>query len=280
MTGGLMTLRRRPDVAERLRLVAFAVAAPFMASGMVLPTEFAPVLTTVGLLIFLVGAIQFHVIQGQRAQFLSRFLAPQVAELVREQGLKSATRDQTLEISVVCCDLRGFTAFSAATESRKVIEILREYYDTVGAAALEVGGTIKDQAGDGVLILVGAPIRFEDHAQRALALARRIREGGVALTARWSDGDLQLGVGVGTASGFVTVGVIGAASRLEYTAVGPAVNLASRLCSEAAHGNVLVDERTIELLGAGELRAALRPCAPLNLKGFRNPVPNYALASA
>ncbi len=278
--GGLLTLRRRPDVAERLRLVAFAAGAPFMASGMVAPVELAPVLTAVGLLIFLVGAIQFHVIQGQRAQFLSRFLAPQVAEMVREQGLKSATREQTLELSVVCCDLRGFTAFSAATESKKVIGILREYYDVVGAAALDVGGTIKDQAGDGVLILVGAPIRFEDHAQRALELAKRIRERGVALTARWSDGDLQLGVGVGAASGFVTVGVIGGASRLEYTAVGPAVNLASRLCSEAAHGDVLVDERTTELLGSADIRAALRPCAPLNLKGFRDPVPNYALASA
>jgi class 3 adenylate cyclase len=279
VAGGMLTLRRRPDVAERLRLVAFAAASPFMASGIVAPVELAPVLTTVGLLIFLVGAIQFHVIQGRRAQFLSRFLAPQVAELVREQGLKSATREQTLELSVVCCDLRGFTAFSAATESKRVIGILRQYYDAVGAAAVEVGGTIKDQAGDGILILVGAPIRFEDHAQRALELARRIRESGVALTARWSDGDLQLGVGIGAASGFVTVGVIGAASRLEYTAVGPAVNLASRLCSEAAHGDVLVDLRTIELLGSAEMRAALRPRAPLNLKGFREPVPNYALAS-
>jgi len=280
VAAGLLTLRRRPDIAERLRLVAFAAAAPFMASSIIAPVELAPVLVTVGLLIFLVGAIQFHVIQGQRAQFLSRFLAPQVAELVREQGLKSATREQTLELSVVCCDLRGFTAFSAATESKKVIGILREYYDAVGAAALDVGGTIKDQAGDGVLILVGAPIRFEDHASRALELAKRIRESGVALTARWSDGDLQLGVGVGTASGFVTVGVIGGASRLEYTAVGPAVNLASRLCSEAAHGDVLVDERTIELLGTAEARAALRPCPPLRLKGFHAPVPNYALASA
>jgi len=277
---GLLTLRRRPDIAERKRLVAFAAAAPFMAFGIVAPVEIAPVLTVVGLLIFLVGAIEFHVIQGQRAQFLSRFLAPQVAELVREQGLKSATREQTLELSVVCCDLRGFTAFSAATESKKVIGILREYYDAVGAAAQDVGGTIKDQAGDGVLILVGAPIRFEDHANRALELAKRLRETGVALRARWSDGDLQLGVGVGTASGFVTVGVIGGASRLEYTAVGPAVNLASRLCSEAAHGNVLVDERTTELLGSADIRAALRPCTPLTLKGFRDPVPNYALALA
>jgi len=62
----------------------------------------------------------------------------------------------------------------------------------------------------------------------------------------------------------VTVGVIGASSRLEYTAVGPAVNLASRLCAEAAHGGVLIDERTTELLGSTEIRATLRPCAPLN----------------
>jgi len=277
---GLLTLRRRPDIAERMRLVAFAAAAPFMASGMVAPVEIAPVLTVVGLLIFLVGAIEFHVIQGQRAQFLSRFLAPQVAELVREQGLKSATREQTLELSVVCCDLRGFTAFSAATESKKVIGILREYYDAVGAAAQDVGGTIKDQAGDGVLILVGAPLPYPDHAQRALRLARQIRERGMEITARWSDQDLRLGVGVGVASGFVTVGVIGAESRLEYTAVGPAVNLASRLCSEAAHGEILIDARTIELLGEESKRHRLIPGEALKLKGFQHPVQSYALAAA
>src|SRR5476649_881491 len=106
---------------------------------------------------------------------MSRFLSPQVAELVGRRGLKSATDEQTLELSVVCCDLRGFTAFTAATSSQKVMRILREYYD-VGAAATESGGTIKDQAGDGVLILVGAPIPYADHAQRALGLAARIRQ--------------------------------------------------------------------------------------------------------
>jgi len=277
---GLLMLRRRPDRAEALRLIAFAVAAPFMASGMVLPPSIAPVWTAVGLLIFLVGGVQYHVIQGRRAQFMSRFLSPQVAEMVGRRGLKSATDEQTLELSVVCCDLRGFTAFTAATSSQKVIRILREYYDAVGAAATECGGTIKDQAGDGVLILVGAPIPYADHAQRALKLARQIRERGMEITARWSDADLHLGVGVGVASGFVTVGVIGAASRLEYTAVGPAVNLASRLCAEAEHGQVLIDPRTLELLG-GEARShQLRPGEALKLKGFQQPVQSYTLAPA
>jgi class 3 adenylate cyclase len=274
---GLMTLNRRPDVAERKRLVAFAAAAPFMASSMVLPVEIAPVAGTFGMLVLLVGAVQYHVIQGQRAQFLSRFLSPQVAELVREKGLSTATQEQSLELSVVCCDLRGFTAFSGATGPERVVRILREYYDAVGGMAARVGGTIKDQAGDGVLILVGAPIAYEDHARRALDLAGLISETGRALAARWSDGDLRLGVGVGVASGFVTVGVIGAGSRLEYAAVGPAVNLASRLCSEASHGEVLVDQRTAALAAPSGERPGLVPAEPLRLKGFREPVPSFQL---
>jgi adenylate cyclase len=277
---GLLMLRRRPDRAEATRLIAFALAAPFMASGVILPPSMAAVSTSIGLLIFLVGAVQYHVIQGQRAHFMSKFLAPQVAEMVGRKGLKSATEEQTLELSVVCCDLRGFTAFSAATSSQKVIRILREYYDAVGAAATECGGTIKDQAGDGVLTLVGAPIALADHAQRSLRLAARIREKGMEITTRWSDADLRLGVGVGVASGFVTVGVIGAASRLEYTAVGPAVNLASRLCSEAEHGEVLLDGRTIELLGEEGKHPGLSPGEALQLKGFQKPVQSYLLAAA
>jgi class 3 adenylate cyclase len=275
----LATLNRRPDRAEARRLIAFAIGAPIMAAAVVLPPHVAPLAGALGLLVLLVGSVQYHVTQGQRAQFLSRFLAPQVADLVTRRGLKSATDEKTLELSVVCCDLRGFTAFSAATSSRQVIAILREYYDAVGAAAAACGGTIKDQAGDGVLILVGAPIAFEDHGQRALELARQIRSVGVALTARWSHSDLQLGVGVGVASGFVTVGVIGGASRLEYTAVGSPVNLASRLCSEAAHGEILVDQRTVELLGASLQPEALRKGSTLHLKGFALPTPSYILAT-
>lgn len=277
---GLLMLNRRPDRAETLRGGAFLIGAPFMASGLVLPLHLAPVSTAVGLLIFLVGAVQYHVTQGRRAQFMARFLSPQVAKLVSERGLKSATDEQTLEISVVCCDLRGFTAFSAQTSSRKVIQILREYYDAVGSAAAAFGGTIKDQAGDGVLILVGAPIAFPDHAQRALEMAKRIRLDGVAVTERWSDAELQLGVGVGVASGYATVGVIGAASRLEYTAVGPAVNLACRLCAEAAHAEILLDARTGELIASETRQAELKPGNSLHLKGFQLPVQSYVLSAA
>ena len=273
----LFTLNRRPDPAEARRLVTFVISAPILAATVILPAHIAPLCAAIGLLVLLVGSVQYHVTQGQRAQFLSRFLSPQVAELVTRRGLKSATDEKTLEISVVCCDLRGFTAFSSATPSRQVIEILREYYDAVGAAATTCGGTIKDQAGDGVLILVGAPLALSDHAQRALELARQIRSVGIALTSRWSNTEMQLGVGVGVASGFATVGVIGGASRLEYVAVGAPVNLASRLCAEAVHGEVLVDARTAELVKANLPFGKLRQGLELQLKGFATPLQSYVL---
>jgi class 3 adenylate cyclase len=130
-----------------------------------------------------------------------------------------------------------------------------------------------------VLILIGAPIAFTDHAQRALDLAERIRREGLLLTERWSHEGQRLGIGVGAASGYVTVGVIGGASRLEYTAVGPAVNLASRLCAEAASAEVLVDARTRELLADEARRARLRSGEALTLKGFPEPVPSFTLAA-
>ena len=112
----------------------------------------------------------------------------------------------------------------------------------------------------------------------ATRTAKEIRARGMAVAARWSDAELHLGVGVGVASGYVTVGVIGAASRLEYTAVGPAVNLASRLCAEAAHGEIVVDARTTELLESSVHREELRAGEPLQLKGFAAPVQSYLLA--
>ena len=127
-------------------------------------------------------------------------------------------------------------------------------------------------------ILIGAPMALADHANRALALARDIRRCGMELTARRSEGDLHLGIGVGVASGTVTVGVLGANSRLEYTAVGPAVNLASRLCAEAAHGEILVHGVSAAGPDAQADEHLQRNRRTLRLKGFTKPEACYFLS--
>jgi class 3 adenylate cyclase len=270
---GALILNRKPDRGERVRILALGVSVPFFLAGFVLPQAWAPVSVLFGELVFLVGSVQYHVLQGQRGQFMSRFLSAQVASLVRERGLSGAMKQNYLEITAVVSDVRGFTAYAQAHPSSRVIQVLRDYYDAVGEVVAAYGGTIKDYAGDGILILVGAPIPMPNHAAVGLAIARGVRDAARRVTARWSSAEHKLGLGIGVASGFVTVGVIGSASRLEYTAVGPAVNLATRLCEQALDGEILVDGRTREL--AAEVPLELR--APIAVKGFEGEVALYAL---
>lgn len=276
---GLSTVRiaelvRSPlEESERVRLVALAMATPFLVSGLVVPAVWGPFTTAIGELIFLGGAVRYHVLQGRRGQFLARFLSPEVARQVHERGLSSTMQQSRVQLSVVACDLRGFTAFAESAAPEDVIQVLREYYAAIGAIVTRFGGTIKDFAGDGILVLVGAPIAAPDHARRAVSMAIDIRQRGGELVARWRRLGLDLGLGVGVASGFVTVGTIDGSGRLEYAAIGPAVNLASRLCDRAESGQVLVDQRTVGLAGEdGAAPYRFEPLVPLELKGFARPI--------
>jgi class 3 adenylate cyclase len=274
MFAALYLLRDRPDRPERIRIRALLFAMPFLASGLVLPVRSGALGMVIGEVIFLIGAVQYHVMQGQRGQFLSRFLSPQVANLVHQRGLRNAMQTSRIEISIVCCDIRGFTAYAQGATPDRVIAVLRDYYAVVGEVVARFGGTIKDQAGDGILVLVGAPIPYADHARRAVDMAREVRERGREVTARWSNPQMQLGLGVGVASGVVAVGVIGNAARLEYTAVGPAVNLAARLCARAEDGEIRLAQRTMELCGGLD---DARSGTPVVLKGFAEPVAYFVL---
>jgi adenylate cyclase len=271
-------LRANPDHSERVRLTAFGAATPFLISGLFVPDALRPVTTAIGEIIFLAGAVHYHVLQGQRGQFLSRFLSPQVARLVRERGLLNATQQNRIQISVVACDLRGFTAFAETAAPEDVIQLLQEYYDAVGEAVTEYGGTIKDFAGDGILTLVGAPISYVDHAQRAVAMALKMREQGSQVLSRWQKLGLDIGLGVGIASGYVTVGAIGGKKRLEYAAVGPPVNLAARLCALAESGQILAEQRTVGLIGDNGGAYHFEKRDPVELKGFTRAVTVFVVS--
>ncbi|HLK09749.1 MAG TPA: adenylate/guanylate cyclase domain-containing protein [Candidatus Binatia bacterium] len=274
-TGQLLTAN--PDHSERARLLAFGAATPFLISGLFVPDAVRPVTTGVGEIIFLAGALHYHVLQGQRGQFLSRFLSPQVAHLVRERGLRNATQQSRIQLSVVACDLRGFTAFAETAAPEDVMQLLQEYYDAAGEAVTEYGGTIKDFAGDGILTLVGAPIPYPDHARRAVVMALKMRERGEHVLSRWQRLGLDVGLSVGIASGYVTVGAIGGERRLEYAAVGPPVNLAARLCAVAESSQILADQRTVGLIGENGGGYRFEKLDPVTLKGFARAVTVFAV---
>ena len=177
--------------------------------------------------------------KSERINRLKRFLAPQVAELVENSdGLLDGQRR---EVVAVFADLRGFTAFSARAEPEIIIAALREYYEAVGAVIARHEATLIQFAGDGVMILLNAPIACADPALRAVKLAIDLQAAVQSIANGWSDRGYALGFGVGIAMGPATVGTIGYEGRLDYTAVGSAVNLASRLCDLAGDAQILID---------------------------------------
>jgi class 3 adenylate cyclase len=270
LAAGLRVLRQGPDKAEGARIASMMAVMPLFAAALALPREAAPVAIALGEIVFLVGALRYHNVQGARGLFMAQFLSPQVVDLVRKRGLRNAMTRQRQTVTVVCCDIRGFTAYAQANPPEKVMRLLRDFYGEIGAVAAEFGGTIKDLAGDGALILLGAPVPYPDQAGRALGLAR-----GLQMRARDSvkGYSRKLGLGVGVATGEVAVGIVGQGARYEYVAVGPAVNLASRLCDEAEDGEIRADADT--LTAAGEKlpkRSELRP-----LKGVGREVRTYVV---
>jgi len=272
----ILTLNRRPDRPEMIRLVTLIIAAPFMVSGFYLPPEYAPYLVSIGLIIFVTGAIEYHIIQGQRGAFMGRFLAPQVADIVKREGLEASLQEKSQDLTVVYCDLRGFTAWSEDHTSSEVIGLLREYYDIVGDAAARHEATIKDYAGDGVMLLVGAPLPCEDHAIRGIRLGVEIRDRVGILLSRHRQPEHPLGVGVGIASGIVSVGVVGG-NRLEYAAVGSTVNLAARLCEQAASSQIRLAADTQAAIGDESFGFIIESLPKVELKGWQLPVNNYGI---
>jgi class 3 adenylate cyclase/HAMP domain-containing protein len=206
----------------------------------------------------------------ERIRRLERFLPPQVAQLIASSdGHDSLLDSHRREVTVVFCDLRGFTAFTETTEPEEAMNVLREYHAALGELIFRYEGTLDRYAGDGVMILFNAPIQFEDHVKRAVKMAVEMRDTIGALTERWRNRGHSLGFGVGIALGYATLGQIGFEQRLEYAAIGSVTNLASRLCDEAKAGQIVVARR---VYGMVEPWVEGKPLDDLILKGFNHPV--------
>jgi class 3 adenylate cyclase/HAMP domain-containing protein len=206
----------------------------------------------------------------ERIRRLERFLAPQVAQLIASSDGHDALLDShRREVTVVFCDLRGFTSFTETTEPEEAMNVLREYHAALGELIFRYEGTLDRYAGDGVMILFNAPIQFEDHTKRAVKMAVEMRDTIGLLTQKWRNRGHRLGFGVGIALGYATLGQVGFEHRLEYAAIGSVTNLASRLCDEAKADQIVVSRR---VYGMVEQWVDAAPIDDLVLKGFNHPV--------
>ena len=140
-----------------------------------------------------------------------------------EDPLKSRRR----EIVVVMCDLRGFTAFAETSEPEEMMRTLGAYHAAMGRLVLAHEATLERFTGDGMMVFLGDPVPVDNAAQRAVALAVAMREAALELSATWKKRGVDLGLGIGIAQGFATVGAIGFEGRIDYGAIGTVTNLAA-----------------------------------------------------
>ena len=217
-------------------------------------------------------AQQFDTIERQRSE-LARY-APQAAELLSSVEGEQLLAGHRREITALFADLRGFTAFAERADPEEVLGVLRQYHATVGELAVLSHGTVEHFAGDGLMVFFNDPALLPDHQLAAVRTACAMRDRFAALSAAWSKRGYELGLGIGVATGYATIGRIGFEGRYDYGAVGTSVILASRLSSAARAGEILISQRVMAAV-EDSVEAEARP--NLELKGFSAPLTVHAV---
>jgi class 3 adenylate cyclase len=263
---GFRTALGVPMLREGVPIGAIAVARnevrPFSDAEIRLVETFAD---------YVVVAIEnvrlFQTVERQRTE-LARY-APQAANLLSSDEGEQLLAGHRREITALFCDLRGFTAFAETAEPEEVLRVLREYHTVAGELVTASEGTVEHFAGDGLMAFFNDPAPIEDHELAAVRAAVALRERFSTLAEGWRKRGYDLGLGIGIATGYATLGRIGFEGRYEYGAVGQVAILASRLSDVAAPGEILLSQRTHAAL---DQHVEGEPVSDLRLKGFSRPV--------
>ena len=199
-----------------------------------------------------------------RAQF-QRLLSPNLVDQVVQGKLQLEKGGALSEVTLLFSDIRGFTSMSESRAPEEIVRMLNEYFELMVDVIFKYEGTLDKFVGDEVIALFGAPVPME-HAelkavQCALDMMRVLSE---LNRTRAAEGQDEIKIGIGINTGLVVTGAIGSSRALQYTAIGDAVNTASRLCSVAEPGQIILSEATLRKVQAD---VAAVPLPPVRVKG-------------
>jgi len=194
---------------------------------------------------------------GEKAMItraFSRYVAREVVDEILKHPEEHTLKGERRDVTVLFCDIRGFTQMAETLPPEDVVDLLNEFYDLMILTTFKHDGTLDKFLGDGVMSVFGAPLYRPDHALMAARTALAMQAGMRNLSARRiAVGKPRLAIGIGLNAGEVIAGTVGTDARMEYTVIGDTVNLAARLESSAAPGQILVSADTY-----GRLSGAVR----------------------
>jgi adenylate cyclase len=216
--------------------------------------------------------VESQVLELERTRKLRRFLSPQLADALVSSGDDSILRSHRRKVAMLFADLRGWTRFVDAVEPEELMQVLREFHDTVGGLVRRFDATVGFLEGDGVQLFFNDPHEIPDAPLRAVQLGCALRDEMATLIPLWRKRGYDLGLGAGIALGHATCGEVGFDGRSDYAAIGAVTNLASRLADEATDGQILITQR---LHADVEEDVDVESIGELTLKGFRTPVPAF-----
>jgi adenylate cyclase len=207
----------------------------------------------------------------------TRYVAREVVDEILKDPERLVLKEERRDVSVLFCDMRGFTTISERLTPEEVVGILNEFYTLMIDTTFKQDGTLDKFLGDGVMSIFGAPILHPDHSIRAIRTALAMQAGVAELSRRRvSEGKEPVAVGIGISAGEAVAGTVGTEDRMEYTVIGDSVNLAARLESNAKGGQILISERTYKNV---EGQVQVRSLGVLKIKGKEEQVQVYEVLS-
>jgi len=223
-------------------------------------------------------AITYYIVDGMLRMHkeavsnerLSRFFAPEVAARIAAEP-EVAVRVADRGVTVLFCDITGFTAMSSRMQPRQVVDLLNAYFPPMVDIVFRHGGTLEKFIGDALLAVWGAPFGGPDDADRAVAAAMDMQRGITELNIRLvAAGYTPIEIHIGLCSGPVAAGYIGTEKYIQYAVIGDTTNVASRICSVAEAGEILIADSTRALLTPPGVALAAMP--PVAVKGKGEPL--------
>jgi len=209
----------------------------------------------------------------ERVTALKRYLSPQLADSILSGNVEVTLASRRKHLTVCFIDARGFSALAERYQPEELVDQLNVYLTAMTDIVFKYGGTLDKYVGEQIKVFFGDPVAYDDHAARAVQMALEMRQALAELQHRWfMDEEELLTIGIGISTGYVTVGNIGSATRLDYTVVGNHVSLAARLAERAQSGQILISERT--LVAARDLVEA-REIDEVELEGVTRPIKIY-----